>query len=474
MRKILFLFITMCVSSISCSSDAWNLDNKYADDMPDIVRHIFETEGKNKPAPPSYLKNYGERFNITPSEAQARLNVESKLQGFSNYFRKQMSTRIAGSWIEHEPEYKFVHLLKGDEKIPDWMNKIVVDGVLVIEVRTGAKYSLDELKELQNASMENLKVEFGDSINGIGIDQKNNGLTIDFYSEDNKKIFSKQDLIERLYKYNSESIQQLLEMPLKINTTPAKLKTAIGITKAKDSDISDSPLAIMGGIYPSGSKLTKTVNGSTYICSVGEGIERWTGVERMFLTSEHCQDAMKMTDIDTGQSTSTTTWWGIRDSERDYKFIKLDSGTPTNLVYRNFKYDNNYPISEWTITQWSPKSYQYTGMIVQYTGATSGTASAMITDAYYKPNPAGGCDGNGLACANTWIKADEWGLSPTGYPYTRCAGGDSGAAVYVPDMWLGLVSFANFSNGKCYHLVYQELSYIREDGNYQEDILTIP
>src|SRR3954464_10966565 len=62
---------------------------------------------------------YARRHHVDADEALRRLQAQEETVAATDRLRAAYAKRLAGIFIEHEPAYRIVVLLKGDRTVPD-------------------------------------------------------------------------------------------------------------------------------------------------------------------------------------------------------------------------------------------------------------------------------------------------------------------------------------------------------------------
>ena len=109
-------------------------------------------------------------LEVTPAEAARRLRAQAVLGDHLARLRAAHRDRLAGSYYQHEPDFRAVVRLKGDAPVRAHpLNRSPVEGV-PIEFRTGAPLSLDELHALRDRHAAALRSIPG--LQGYGTDER--------------------------------------------------------------------------------------------------------------------------------------------------------------------------------------------------------------------------------------------------------------------------------------------------------------
>lgn len=100
-------------------------------------------------------ENYAARFGTSQNEAMRRLQLPERLADNMRPALLAAGERLAGAWIEHEPEFRLVISLVGHDALPG-LPELVAVPMSDIDVVVGARSSLKELRIGQMAINEPL------------------------------------------------------------------------------------------------------------------------------------------------------------------------------------------------------------------------------------------------------------------------------------------------------------------------------
>jgi streptogrisin C len=101
-----------------------------------------------RPAPqnPDWAESYAQDFDVDLAEARERLAQQGELSSALVRLRQLAGSRFAGTWIEHQPEFRGVIRLTGPVVDPVAFDAVVADAPAPIDVRTDAPHSLAQLE----------------------------------------------------------------------------------------------------------------------------------------------------------------------------------------------------------------------------------------------------------------------------------------------------------------------------------------
>ena len=99
----------------------------------------------------SGLKQYAERYRVSENEALERLNLQAEFALVGEELYKNEWEHLGGIWFEHEPEFKYIVAITGnEEKIRAYFdNRPLSEHVEIVNVDI-ALSDLEELLELTN------------------------------------------------------------------------------------------------------------------------------------------------------------------------------------------------------------------------------------------------------------------------------------------------------------------------------------
>jgi hypothetical protein len=95
-------------------------------------------------------ETYAEEFGISLEEAMRRLELQSGAGDFGNQLELAAGERYAGHWIEHEPDYRLILALSGDEAAPADLLALAASGPISVTVTVGS-HSFASLRAAQDA-----------------------------------------------------------------------------------------------------------------------------------------------------------------------------------------------------------------------------------------------------------------------------------------------------------------------------------
>ncbi len=236
-RVILFLSI-LCVSNVGYSEDdagGIKADRENSQTIEYEMPNYFEkmlnrpSEDFNKAKTNELIKSI-ETFHfpggreISMEEGQSIKLADKKVRQLVKALKLELHDRLLGVYVNYDPYYEVTLKLKGKKPVPPWMEEIVINNYSAIGFEYGAKYNFQELNQIYNIAMEGIRIEFKGELQGSGVNTKHQTVDLQFYSENNKKAFTKNDLISRLGKYQSKQMDQFLDLPLNLTTSNSKIE----------------------------------------------------------------------------------------------------------------------------------------------------------------------------------------------------------------------------------------------------------
>jgi streptogrisin C len=124
------------------------------------------------PAAPSFTsaaEAYAAEFDVSVEEADARLAQQSQLDTTLRQLRELAGDRLAGTWIEHRPDYRAVVRLTGPVADQAAFDAVVAGSATAVEVRTDAPLSLTELQAEQAKVQEEVIRVLPEASTGIHV-----------------------------------------------------------------------------------------------------------------------------------------------------------------------------------------------------------------------------------------------------------------------------------------------------------------
>lgn len=348
---------------------------------------------------------YAQDYGVDEKEAMRRLLVQEELSGVLPLLRSAAGERLAGLWIEHEPEYRIVVRLAGTEPVPDGFQTAVQDSPLPVVFETGALVTKQELLTLVDSVTERLMATIP-GLMGIDIDVKTGEIVLFVYNEGGLKAATGLQLLK---------IQDELGQAMRIEELNAPMED--GHTRGGAA----LSTCTSGFVVESGS----TPNG--------------------FVTAGHCGDTQTYFEYG-GTSYAATFQSEIRDANQDVQWH-----TTSHTEYPHFYASSTS--SYRTVTGLKNRSDQAAGNYVCHRGKTSGYSCGNIQSTSYKPTYTNAC--NGVTCSSVWIRVTGASLA--------CAGGDSGGPWFNSTTAYGTHKAGSSSGtgqGDCSEAIYMAINYI--------------
>lgn len=134
------------------------------------------------------IRYYLEQYNISIEEAERILFFDSNRDPAFEALQKEFSGRIAGSYIEHEPNYKYVLRLTGTGEDTTRLVKIYDRSrtgkykILPVEIKYGARFTKEEAR-LQQAKSAKLVSRYFSKLRITGYDEEKNIIVADVHGK---------------------------------------------------------------------------------------------------------------------------------------------------------------------------------------------------------------------------------------------------------------------------------------------------
>ncbi|MEN8401123.1 S1 family peptidase [Acinetobacter towneri] len=377
-KKILFAFLTLSATQVYAA---------------DNLLTLGLSEQANQ-----YIKNH----RVSLQEAQKRLAMQAAKEPLIEQIKNQYKGRLAGIYIEHDPDYKIVVRLKGNQPIQNFVGKVQsnislfknIDLNIPVEFQTGAVETLDEGLSRLKANIPNLKQLYPD-LQATWYDEKTGEIGLLVYTEGNS---------------NQSSLRQ------KLTTLSSKnngLPFTIEFTNQKMSDAA----SIRGGAY---------ISSSASYCTSGFGIKNSAGT-RYMTTAGHCDNNL----IDRESGVTLNFVDESRNANQDVQWHSVASG---NTIVPEF-YADSQTVAR-TLTGRRTRASTTQGDNVCHQGKTTGYSCGYVAQTNYAPTYSNAC--NGQTCNPVWVRV-KGTASGTGNGTLKCYQGDSGGPVFASQTAFGLL-----------------------------------
>lgn len=346
--------------------------------------------------------------SISLPQAMQRLQAQQDSVSATDRLQERFKERLAGISIEHEPEYRIIVLLIGDDPVPDETIRAAKMNVPVI-FRTGAKATRQQVIAAMRSYQPTLRTKFSRE-RGMGHDPRTGKLAVYLnVREVNKAGLTTRDGIEAIRR----SIEVDTGVPVSIKLT----------------DAYSANTAIAGGARVEGVAHTGRRGSCTTAFVVTDGLKT------AMSTAAHCPDELTYHDPQGGQTllSFVNGWgWGYQDVQINASPVPLEP-----LFYANPK-DGSLR----TLETWRNRTSTRAGDYVCHYGIKTGYSCAEVEMIDFAP-PRDLCAG---PCQPEWITV----AGP------KCGSGDSGGPVFNGNVAFGILKGAEFAtkNGKCHFYFY--------------------
>jgi hypothetical protein len=362
------------------------------------------------PAPGTALAQdaaeYARQHRVAPEEAARRLAAQEETGAVTERLRETYARRLAGLFVEHEPGYRIVVLLKGGRAVPD--EAVEAGGMIVpIVFRTGAPATRARVLGAIETRGERLRAAFP-AARGMAADPRTGTLLLMLGD-----LGSDEARIEA-----AERARRIAGVPVTIRL----------VDRSADA-------AVEGGARVEG---TDAVSGRRAVCTAGFVVS--DGARTGLLTAAHCPDLL--TYREPGGATAALPFvgqWGWRFQDVQVNAIE---GPAEPLFYADAaKSAARRPAAV------RSRAATRAGDFVCHRGERSGYSCGDIELTDFAP-PGTLCGG---PCAATWVTVSGPG----------CGGGDSGGPVFAGTIAYGIMKGATWGKGgRCAFYYYMSLDYL--------------
>lgn len=350
---------------------------------------------------------YARLMHVDMPVAVQRMGAQEASVVATDHIRQLFRSRLAGITIEHQPAYRIVVLLTGDEPVASF--DIAAGGLTVpVVFKTGAAATEDQIvgaiTDYQAAIRSRLIMP-----PGMGMDPRTGELVI---------VVHAADLAQRDASSLQSEFQMLTGVPVRIRPQGLEHRDLIA-----------------GGTRLDG---PADLQGEHDSCTAGFVVT--DGLRTGLVTAAHCPDALTYMEADGGEvPLSFLGEWG--DARHDVQIN--DTGAPEEPL---FFADPGKRFAR-TLMSWRTRQSTRAGDIVCHRGESSGYSCAEVELVDYAP-PGDLCNG---PCAPVWVTVDG----------PSCRGGDSGGPVFAGSTAFGILKGASYAgSGQCDFYYYMSVDYL--------------
>jgi len=349
--------------------------------------------------------SYAAAHQVTPDEGLRRLRLQLGSIGVADRLRLQFADRLAGLFVEHEPDWHLVALLTGAMP-PTRLLLPAGDLTIPVELRGGAPATRAAVLAAMDAHRRDL-ADAVPGVRGMGADPRTGTLLV---------------------------FQRAAAATEPVATTEARLSAIAGVP-VRVRLISGT---IANASATGGGRVVGPEGGHNYICTTGFVVS--AGNNRGITTAAHCPDSLSYRGTDGEERALTMVGsWGA--GARDVQVMAGSGGGPAL-----FFADTAKTIAR-PVTGWLTRPMTRSGDWVCKRGELSGVSCAEIELTDFAP-PGDLCGG---LCSDSWVTV----RGPV------CSRGDSGAPVYIGTTALGLLKGGAFvENNGCAFYYYMSLDYL--------------
>lgn len=351
---------------------------------------------------------YAKTFAVPPEEAMHRLVAQQASVPITDALAKGYADRLAGLFIDHDPDYRITVLLTGSDPVPD---RTIDAGGLSIPVsfRIGALATRRQIL----AAIEAHQAEIRAALTGppgMGVDARTGSLVV---------MVKPRDV-------PAEGAQVLAARFAALTGVPVEIRTFNGV----DKNLADEGGARLIGVNVAG--------GRRFLCTGGFVVTN--GAETALATAAHCPDGLTAIAPDKREEPLTMVGaWGARTQD-----VQIHTGpAPMEPL---FLVDRKQAIAR-AVVSWRNRDSTRVGDFVCHRGERTGYSCATVEFVDYAP-PGDLCAG---PCPATWVAVRG----------PDCGKGDSGGPVFSGGIAFGLMKGASFaSDERCTLYYYMSTDYL--------------
>lgn len=376
-----------------------------------------DVEAPTNPVVASYASDY----SVTLVEAQRRLERIPALQDIIGTLHNLEADRLAGWGIDHQGPMTAWVWLTGTEP-PSSAAAAIAEAHGDVQIKTGATVAFAALTAAQDkfgigagigavgntGAADTTQIDWDDLITHTAVDLRANALEIGI--DTSHAQASPSSALERRGPLGPVGIT---------DAAPSESDTLAKITALLAPHIA-VPFKVIGAestednvAFEGGRRMT---NGSA-TCTSGFTAYHSATSRYGLITAGHCDRTTWIT-----QGVTVTRKVKKHTASVDAALYLIPSGQSHSVTNKIRCSDNSGASQTCSINSVGPGRLLMQDHYVCHMGTNSGNSCGTVDNVTYKPNPDGGCDGNGGECRAVFVRASG--------PDMRSCDGDSGGPVY--------------------------------------------
>lgn len=353
-------------------------------------------------------REYAAQNAVPLDEAMRRLRAQEESVAVTDRIRDTYSDRLAGIAIEHQPDYRIVVLLTGDDPIAP--QSIAAGGMNVpIVFRTGAVASGTAIIAAMRAHQAKIRSLLPSA--GMGLDPRTGELVVIAKDDDVAEMGALAEA--------DAALEALTGVPVRVQPTHRK----------------QIDFGIEGGSRVVG---TFESSGRRYACTTGFVVT--DGARTGIVTAAHCPDMLTYFDPDGGTTDLDFIGeWGAR-----YQDVQIHVSP---AAQKPLFYATSDKRTARRLTSWRNRSSTRAGDAVCHRGETTGYSCSQVELTDYAP-PRDLCGG---PCEPLWVTVKG----------PNCRSGDSGGPIFNATIAFGIVKGGSYErDGTCSFYYYMSTDYL--------------
>jgi streptogrisin C len=353
-------------------------------------------------------REYAAQNGVALDEAMRRLRAQEESVAATDRIRDTYTDRLAGIAIEHQPDYRIVVLLTGDDPVAP--QSIIAGGMRVpIVFRTGAAATGTAIIAAMRAHQAKIRSLLPSA--GMGLDPRTGELVVIAKDDDIAEMGTLAEV--------DAALEGLTGVPVRVQPTYRK-QVDLGI---------EGGSRVVGAFESSGRR---------YACTTGFVVT--DGARTGIVTAAHCPDTLTYFDPDGGTTELDFIGeWGAR-----YQDVQINVSP---AAQKPLFYAASDKRSVRTLTSWRNRSSTRAGDAVCHRGETTGYSCSQVELTDYAP-PRDLCGG---PCEPLWVTVKG----------PACRSGDSGGPIFNATIAFGIVKGGSYErDGTCSFYYYMSTDYL--------------